>query len=436
MPRSVYQPPFHRRVIPWIFVVIFLVSAPVLVFYTSGYRFNPNKNAIERNGTLIVDSLPRGATVFLNGTDAKDTTPSTLQNLAPGPYTITVSRNGYLPWEKNLEIKPEQVTFANDVHLWLEGDESMLKLGAYSSISASPDGDTLAAIDTSSTEIEFFSSNNRNISQVRAPDFVGDSAFSIRWNPAGTALVIGGGRAGEDAWWTAPDATSREAGVLPAGQYFWHDSELTGYDNERQYVLNPRLRTLASERLAAGKLGSLEGLSLEENTSTGLLVLRSRSILHQLFQLPRGNWQFADQQGQFTLLRDGDRWLAVRIRVDGNTADEVVGDWPRWLQDSKVPTALFLNQNEIWVWELGAAPILIARQSEPFVQVAWHPDGQTMFVASRNEVYALELDDRGGRQKTSLASFDRIYDMAYADGALYISAEQSGVRGIYRRVVE
>jgi hypothetical protein len=59
-----------------------------------------------------------------------------------------------------------------------------------------------------------------------------------------------------------------------------------------------------------------------------------------------------------------------------------------------------------------------------------------MFVASRNEVYALELDDRGGRQKTSLASFDRIYDMAYADGALYLSAEQSGVRGIYRRVVD
>jgi hypothetical protein len=188
--------------------------------------------------------------------------------------------------------------------------------------------------------------------------------------------------------------------------------------------------------LPASQLGALDGLTLEVNTSTGFLNLRSRSILHQLFQLPRGDWQFADQQGAYTLLKDGNRWLAVRIRVDGNRAEEVTGDWPRWLPSSEIPTALFLNQNEIWTWELGSAPVLIARQSEPFVQVAWHPDGQTIFVASKNELYALELDDRGGRQKTSLASFDMIYDMTYADGSIFLNAEMGGVRGMYRRIVD
>jgi len=383
-----------------------------------------------------VDTTPRGATVFLNQVDAKDATPSTLQNLAPGPYSVMVTRNGYLPWSKNLEIRPEQVTFANTIRLWLSGEASMLRLGSYEQIAANPEGDTIAALDTSSTEMVFFTSNNLALSRVRAPEFIQDEQSTIRWNPNGTALVMGGGREGEQAWWTAPDATSREAGVLPDGQYFWHGSDLTGYDGEREYVLDPRLRTLTSERTAVGKLGSLEGLTLEVNTSTGLLLLRSSSILHQAFQLPRGNWQFADQQGQYTLLKDGDRWLAARVRVDGNTAEEVVGDWPRWLPRSKIPTALFLNQNEIWIWELGSTPTLIARQSEPFVQVVWHPDGQTIFVATKNEVYALELDERNGRQRTSLATLDKIYDMTYADGALLISGESNGVRGIYRRIVE
>lgn len=417
-------------------MAIFVVTAPVLIFYTSGYRFNPNKNTIERNGTLIVDSIPRSAEVFLNGNDINNTTPATLQNLSPGPYAIRVTRNNYLPWEKTLDVRAEQVTFANAIHLWLNTVPSLMREGEFGRLSANQDGDTLAALDTSSTEILFLSTGNRLVSRVLTPEFVREEQPAMRWSENGTALVMGGGRIDEDAWWTAPDVLSRESGVLPQGQYFWNANELTGYDGERQYALNPRLRTLSSERLPPPRLGALEGLTLEENTSTGFLVLRSRSILHQLFQLPRGNWQFADQQGSYTLLKDSNRWLAVRIRVDGNTAEELTGDWPRWLPDSQVPTALFLNQNEIWTWELGLQPTLIARQSEPFVQVAWHPDGQTIFVATRSEVYALELDDRGGRQRTMLANFDRVYDMTYADGALFVSGELGGIRGIYRRIVD
>jgi hypothetical protein len=419
-----------------IFALIFLISAPILIFYTSGYRFNPNKVTIERNGTLIVDSVPRGATVFLNDQDIRDATAATLQNLAPGPYKIRVTRNAYLPWEKTLDVRAEQVTFANSIHLWFSAPATLMRQGLYSRITASADGDTIAALDASSTEMLFLTTDNRLISRVRAPESDLIAQAPIRWSLNGTSLLMGGTNVGEEAWWTAPDALSRESGVLPPGQFFWNANDLTGYDGERQYALNPRLRTLTSERLPASQLGTLEGLTLEVNTSTGFLNLRSRSILHQLFQLPRGDWQFADQQGAFTLLKDGNRWLAVRIRVDGNRAEEVTGDWPRWLPSSDIPTALFLNQNEIWTWELGSAPVLIARQSEPFVQVAWHPDGQTIFVASKNEVYALELDDRGGKQKTLLASFDKIYDMTYADGSVFVNAELGGVRGMYRRVVD
>jgi hypothetical protein len=436
MPRSIYEPPFHRRIAPWVFVTVFLISAPILIFYTSGYRFNPNKVTIERNGTLIVDSVPRGATVFLNDQDIRDATAATLQNLAPGPYKIRVTRNAYLPWEKTLDVRAEQVTFANSIHLWFSAPATLMRQGFYSRITASADGDTIAALDASSTEMLFLTTDNRLISRVRAPESDLIAQAPIRWSLNGTSLLMGGTNVGEEAWWTAPDALSRESGVLPPGQFFWNANELTGYDGERQYTLNPRLRTLTSERLPASQLGALDGLTLEVNTSTGFLILRSRSILHQLFQLPRGDWQFADQQGAYTLLKDGNRWLAVRIRVDGNRAEEVTGDWPRWLPSSEIPTALFLNQNEIWTWELGSAPVLIARQSEPFVQVAWHPDGQTIFVASKNELYALELDDRGGRQKTSLASFDMIYDMTYADGSIFLNAEMGGVRGMYRRIVD
>ena len=70
-----YRPPFHRRILPWIFTIIFFVAAPALVFYTAGYRWNPKKEKIERNGTLIIDSTPADARVYLNGRDTGETTP-------------------------------------------------------------------------------------------------------------------------------------------------------------------------------------------------------------------------------------------------------------------------------------------------------------------------------------------------------------------------
>lgn len=419
-----------------VFVAIFLVAAPILIFYTSGYRFNPNKITIERDGTLIVDSTPRSAAVYLNDVSANDPTPTTMQNMAPGPYTIRVSRTGYLPWQKTLDVHAEQVTFANLIHLWLDVPTVLVRAGDFSRISSNADGDTLAILDASTTELLFLTTDNRVISRLGAPVSDAIKNDPIRWNGNGTSLLMGGATLGEQAWWTTPNSLSQESGVLPPGQFFWNANELIGYDAERQYTLDTRTNALASELLPSSHYGSLDGLSLEMNTSTGKLFLRSQSILRQLFQLPQGNWQFADQQGAYTLLKDGDRWLSVRLRVDGNTAEEVNGDWPRWLTNAKIPMALFLNQNEIWTWALGEQPTLIARQSEPFVQVAWHPDGQTIFVASKNEVYALELDDRGGKQKTSLATFDKIYDMTYANGSIFVNAELNGVRGMYRRIVD
>ncbi len=111
-------PPFHRRILPWVFVALFCAAAPALVFYTAGYRWNPNKDKVERNGTLIIDSQPSGAQVFLNGNRVKDTTPVTLQNTTPGRYLIRVEKNGYSAWQKYLDVRPEYVTFANRIWLW------------------------------------------------------------------------------------------------------------------------------------------------------------------------------------------------------------------------------------------------------------------------------------------------------------------------------
>jgi hypothetical protein len=59
----------------------------------------------ERPGSLIIFSVPAGATVFLDG-EEEGAAPITLTGLAAGPATIRAEREGYAPWEKDVTVFP------------------------------------------------------------------------------------------------------------------------------------------------------------------------------------------------------------------------------------------------------------------------------------------------------------------------------------------
>lgn len=98
--------PLHiRRVLFFIFVGIFLVSAPLVVFYTAGYRFNRTTGTVSQTSTVAIQSLPKGAAITLDETiDARET-PNVLQRLSPGLHTLTLTKKGYYPWTRHIRIE-------------------------------------------------------------------------------------------------------------------------------------------------------------------------------------------------------------------------------------------------------------------------------------------------------------------------------------------
>ncbi len=59
----------------------------------------------DRPGSLIIFSVPAGATVFLDG-EEKGAAPITLTGLAAGPVSIRAEKEGYAPWEKEVTVFP------------------------------------------------------------------------------------------------------------------------------------------------------------------------------------------------------------------------------------------------------------------------------------------------------------------------------------------
>lgn len=98
-------------------VASIVVSGTLLIsIFARGYRLDTNNGfKLKVTGLLSATSKPKSASVYLNNL-LVTATDDTL-NLTPGSYQIKITKNGYFPWEKNIQIQPELV-YQTDAQLF------------------------------------------------------------------------------------------------------------------------------------------------------------------------------------------------------------------------------------------------------------------------------------------------------------------------------
>lgn len=107
---------------------LFLVLLPIILSYALGYQIDYRDLKIYKTGILYVDSRPAGAAIYLNGSKYSDVTPARIEELKPGSYKVVVRREGFYPWEKDLEVRGNMVTKADRIVLFPMAQE-MKKMG-------------------------------------------------------------------------------------------------------------------------------------------------------------------------------------------------------------------------------------------------------------------------------------------------------------------
>ena len=98
-------------------VLIFILTSTYLIsFFARGYRFSL-KGGLTINPTGIISAVsqPKGASVYIN--DKLTTATDDTINLSPGIYNLKIEKNGFLPWEKTITVKPETV-YQTDIQLF------------------------------------------------------------------------------------------------------------------------------------------------------------------------------------------------------------------------------------------------------------------------------------------------------------------------------
>jgi hypothetical protein len=148
-----------------------LVSTFSISIIARGYRFSlENGFTLNPTGILSAVSRPKGASVYLD--DKLITATDNTLNLTPGTYTVKISKDGFLPWQKTIKIKPETV-YQADVQLFNSvPDLKPITLTGAINPTSSPDGSKIiysvaSASATKDNGLYLIESNNLAISLIR-----------------------------------------------------------------------------------------------------------------------------------------------------------------------------------------------------------------------------------------------------------------------------
>lgn len=104
-----------RRFLFYSFFIIFIPLSAGIILYSQGWRFNFETFSAQKTGGIYIETEPRDIAIKIDEKYFSDRS-GIIQNgtlitdLLPKTYRLTIQKNGYFPYYKNLEIKPSMVS--------------------------------------------------------------------------------------------------------------------------------------------------------------------------------------------------------------------------------------------------------------------------------------------------------------------------------------
>jgi hypothetical protein len=180
-------------------VVALIVGGTFLIsIIARGYQLNfknlKSGSILQATGILSATSNPKAASVFID--DRLVTATDDTLNLSPGQYTIKISKDGYLPWQKTIQIKKETVYQSNAQLFRSVSDLRPITLSGAINPIMSPDGSKIiyavasasASLDNGLYQIALNDSIiplGQNLPRQLAPNFpnIDWSKFTFSFSP-------------------------------------------------------------------------------------------------------------------------------------------------------------------------------------------------------------------------------------------------------------
>ncbi|MFA6322679.1 MAG: PEGA domain-containing protein [Candidatus Buchananbacteria bacterium] len=452
----------YRRFIYLSFIVFFLIITPIILLYAAGYSFNFKKGQLVKTGILYVDSKPKNADIDINGQN-KGKTPNRFTKLLPDIYNVKVSKDGYYPWQKDIEIKSNLSEFAEDIVLFKDTLPINIVSGKINVLSASPNHRYLAysIIKDNDEELRFLNLKTS-----------GDNLIKKFTNPKNNSFeIIGWSETQNQAIFKekvqdfnnytivfADSLTARELTTLTRVNFSkldWgleNDVFLFGLASDGLYQID--LEKSLTQKIISGKIldftfndNNIYYLTQENSTTflnkkvLGVSPSQDPTAIEKI-KLSAGS-KFSLQKsskGYITMLDKKNHDLFIISEnsfsdqnIENNIILQEKANQIVWSADKN--KIIFNNDFEVWTYDFSnQQKMLVTRFSEPIIQALWYPQDKYIIYLLTNKIQAIEATDVKQRNDTKLVEMPEVAD-ASCDTLgkfLYFKGKAGNQQGIYQ----
>jgi len=389
---------WSRRVYFIIIIIVFLVIAPLLLLYAAGFRYDFQKNKIVQVGIISLETKPRSASIYINDKLFKKKTPTVLNNLLPGRYSLKIIKNGYHSWQKTVNVQSGLATVYPDIKLFK-------KVTATTEIDQNV---TLASISDDLKKLAYISQDNLKIININDLKLtfskkITESVSQILWSPDTAKLLLE--LKNKDDYLFIDlnkESVNYLSGVigLTAKNIKWDlkDNKLIyGVNNSSLFQVN--LETKEKKKIIDSIITDYSVINSTILFVEQLLVKKinldepNEEIL--ILELNRGaRPQFLKKNHSIIPLLDTDNhklYLINQLTNEYQVINERV-DQAQWSKD--MDKLLLYNKAQLWALDINNnKEYLLLRTSQTIDEVHWHPSNNHVIASHKQQLEVIELDD-------------------------------------------
>jgi len=440
-----------RRILSSIFILLFLAVTPAIVLYAAGFKLGKNGLSIQRTGTFILDSEPRGAKILINGKTQKTlvsslfnkndfiTTPAKIKGLLPGEYNLSIELNGYWSWQKKLTIYPGASTFAEDIYLFKNDLPTQIIPAKTESINFSPEKNQ--AMIAANGQITFFNLTDEARKSVSQVNFKGKN---IAWSADGQKILI-------DNYLYDLNNLNSPANLAKLASstfnYKWANNSLFFQNKTSIYQLDSgnALKKIAENvqfddyQVKDGYLYLINKSGLTADTLKVIDPASGEQI--KSIALPgSADYSFINPEQSLINLYDNDHKILYLVDPFAAYSPlvEIINNVKTtfWVNSD---TLLYAGDYEIWLYDLKTKnKTLITRISDTINSAIMHPSKNYIIYSTDKTINIIELDERQKRNITELVKADSIGSLVLSPKGdiIYFSGKIGNQEGLYKLLIQ
>lgn len=438
-----------RNLIFFTFFLAFAISAPLLVFYTAGYRIDWDHGRVVQTSILNISSEPRGATVVIDDKPYSDKTPSLIDTVLPGEHLVRLELDGYLPWEHTLSFDSSVATIRGPITLFADTEPQLLKaFGAVTHL-INPDRTLLAYASQESSWMEIWvtdgSAEHRNL-LMRLP-FEEEASYELDWSPSGEYLLLAKQQEDNLSLHVAHAQTGAIdlPDTLSYADYWWDVGAqdllvLRSEDGLMRYELSSQQTTSINTDVQTVRQWGTQDVTIVESNNRTILSFQEEEVATIITYLPLSTYDFVAAPDGLIGLYDTQRERLVIVDAENLTQPILLNEPASvWDWNESGTELLYSSGFDLKLYSRSSHESrTLTRLSASIDTVSWYDSQSVALYQTAGSLKAIQLQGLEPLTQTTLTS-EATMDIWFSSNGkrLYILQQlEDGTYQIYSRVLQ